>query len=148
MALFLPDANVLIYALLKDSAEHEACHRWLTQTSAEGGTIALCEIVEVALLRIPTLPKLNLVPMVHTLGFWKDDLWSYPGTIRLAAGARHFGILSEVINTLGLRGNDINDAWLAALAIENNATLVSTDKGFAKYQGLNWINPTKALDSR
>jgi predicted nucleic acid-binding protein len=102
-------------------------------------------MVEAALLRIPTLPKLQLVPMAQTLGFWKDDLWSYPDTRRLSAGNRHTNIISNFINTLGLCGNDINDAWLAALAIEHRATLVSTDLGFSRFQGLSWINPTQAL---
>jgi toxin-antitoxin system PIN domain toxin len=145
MALYLPDANVLIHALRKDSAEHDSCRRWLTGAAAAGDAIGLCELVEAALLRIPTLPKLQLVPMTETLGFWKDDLWSYPGTRRLAAGNRHSGILADFISTLGLCGNDINDVWLAALAIEQRATLVSTDQGFARFPGLSWINPKNSL---
>ena len=145
MALFLPDANVLIHALRKDSVEHDSCRRWLTGTAAAGDSIGLCELVEAALLRIPTLPKLQLVPMADTLGFWKEDLWSYPGTRRLAAGARHAGIFSDFVAVLGLCGNDINDVWLAALAIEHRATLVSTDQGFARFPGLSWINPVNPL---
>lgn len=141
MALYLPDANVLIHALRKDSSEHDSCRQWLTSTAAAGEAIGLCELVEAALLRIPTLPKLQLIPMSETLGFWKDDLWSYPGTRRLAAGNRHSGICADFIATLGLCGNDINDVWLAALAIEHRATLVTTDQGFARFQGLSWINP-------
>jgi predicted nucleic acid-binding protein len=97
--------------------------------------------VEAALLRIPTLPKLQLVPIAETIGFWKDDLWSYPGTRRLAAGPRHHRMLADFVIGLGLRGNDINDVWLAALAIEHRATLVSTDRGFARFSGLRWIDP-------
>ncbi|MEO5713623.1 MAG: TA system VapC family ribonuclease toxin [Luteolibacter sp.] len=145
MALFLPDANILIHALRKDSAAHDSCHRWLTDAAASGDAIGLCELVETALLRIPTLPKLQLVPMDETLGFWKDDLWSYPGTRRLAAGVRHPAIVSDFITALGLCGNDINDVWLAALAIEHRATLVSTDQGFARFAGLSWINPMNSL---
>ncbi len=141
MSLFLPDANVLIHALRKDSAEHECCRRWLTKAAAAGDAIGLCELVEAALLRIPTLPRLRLVPITETLGFWKDDLWNYPGTRRLAAGPRHRGVLSDFVISLGLCGNDINDAWLAALAIEQRATLVSTDRGFGRFSGLRWIDP-------
>lgn len=141
MALFLPDANVLIHALRKDSAAHDPCRRWLTSAAATGDTIGLCELVEAALLRISTLPRLQLVPTAETLGFWKDDLWSYPGTRRLAAGNRHLGIFSDFVTALGLCGNDINDVWLAALAVEHRATLVSTDQGFARFSGLSWINP-------
>jgi hypothetical protein len=145
MALFLPDANVLIQALRKDCAEHAPCRRWLTTTAGSGDAIGLCELVESAVLRISTLPKLQVVPMVETLGFWKDDLWLYPGTRRLAAGTRHTGIFSDFISALKLCGNDVNDAWLAALAIEHRATLVSTDRGFARFPGLNWLNPMNSL---
>ena len=145
MALYLPDANVLIHALRKDSVEHDSCRRWLTSAAAAGDTIGLCELVEAALLRIPTLPKLQLLPMAETLGFWRDDLWSYPGTRRLAAGTRHTRIFSDFITTLRVGGNDVNDAWLAALAIEHRAMLVSTDQGFARFTGLNWLNPMKPL---
>jgi hypothetical protein len=145
MALFLPDANVLIHALRKDSAEHVACRQWLTNTAGLGDSIGLCELVETALLRIPTLPKLQLMPMSAALGFWQDDLWSYPGTRRLGAGARHLGIFADLITTLGVCGNDINDAWLAALAIEHRATLVSTDQGFARFPDLKWINPMNSV---
>ena len=33
-------------------------------------------------------------------------------------------------------------AWLAALAVEYRATLVSTDQGFDRFPGLDWLNPT------
>lgn len=36
MALYLPDANVLIHALRKESKEHESCRRWLTDAAAVG----------------------------------------------------------------------------------------------------------------
>jgi toxin-antitoxin system PIN domain toxin len=145
MALFLPDANVLIHALRKDAAEHAPCRQWLTKTADLGDAIGMCELVEVALLRIPTLPKLQLVPMDEMLGFWRNDLWSYPGTRRLVASGGHNALLAGLITGLKLCGNDINDAWLAALAIGHRATLVSTDRGFARFPGLKWINPINPL---
>lgn len=144
MALYLPDASVLIHALRKDSAKHKDCRAWLTGAASAGDAIGLCELVEAALLRIPSLPRLQLIPMPETLGFWKDDLWSYPGTRRLAAGDRHRAIFSAFITDLGLVGNEVNDAWLAALAIESRATLVSTDQGFDRFPGLAWINPAES----
>lgn len=141
MAVFLPDANVLIHALRKQSPDHERCRNWLLGTAAAGDLIGLCELVEAALLRIVTLPKLQLVPMPEVMGYWKEDLWTYPGTRRLAAGGRHAEIFSQLISDLDLCGNDVNDAWLAALAIEQRATLVSTDTGFGRFPGLDWLNP-------
>lgn len=144
MSLFLPDANVLIHALRQDSPRHDACRRWLVQAAANGDAIGLTELVEAALLRICTLPRLQLVPMRETLGFWREDLWGYPGTRRLNAGSRHPEILSRFLIDLKLVGNDVNDAWLAALAVEHQAILVSTDEGFARFPGVRWLNPARS----
>lgn len=141
MSLFLPDANVLIHALRKQSPQHEPCRNWLTQAASRGDQIGLTDLAEVALLRIPTLPKLNLAPISEVLGYWHDDLWTYPGTIRLTPGPGHQQRLAHIVTTLGLRGNDINDAWLAALAIGHRATLVSTDTGFRRFTKLDWLDP-------
>jgi len=46
-----------------------------------------------------------------------------------------------LILKLDLSGNDLNDAWLASLAIAHAATLVSADEGFRRFPGLKWINP-------
>ena len=141
MALFLPDANVLIHALRAESPDHARCRRWLLEVSTAGDLIGLAESVEIALLRIPTLPKLDLVPVAEVLGFWNDDLLVYPGTRRLMAGARHAEILCRLVREQGLCGNDMNDVWLAALAMEQRATLVSTDRGFGRFTGLDWLDP-------
>ena len=142
MALYLPDANVLIHSLRKDSPDHPACREWLLSSVKKSDDIGLSELVEAALLRIPTLPKLQLVPMADTLGFWSEDLWSYSRTRRLSAGPRHGELISRFIIDLKICGNDVNDAWLAALAIEHRATLVSTDQSFDRFPGLDWLNPT------
>ena len=39
------------------------------------------------------------------------------------------------------RGNDVPDAYLAALAIEQGATWITTDRGFARFPGLRWRLP-------
>jgi len=141
MAFYLPDANVLIHALRKESPDHARCRKWLVEASAAGDAICLAESVEIALLRIPTLPKLDLVPVPEVLGFWKEDLLGYPGIRRLSAGKRHAEILCRLVGEMNLRGNDMNDIWLAALAMEHGARLVSTDRGFGRFAGLDWLDP-------
>jgi predicted nucleic acid-binding protein len=39
------------------------------------------------------------------------------------------------------RGNDVADAYLAAYALENNATRLSADRGFARFHRLRWRHP-------
>ena len=142
MPLHFPDANILIYCLREEATGHRACRQWLETLTERGESLALCELVEVAFLRITTLPSLRIAPIEVALEFW-NDLKSYPETLRLVPGERHSEIFQELVITNGLIGNDLNDAWIAALAIEHNATLVSADEGFRRFDGLLWHNPIR-----
>jgi len=141
MPLLIPDANVLINAFRKEAPEHQICAKWLQNSGFNGAKIGLCELVETAFLRISTLPRIQVAPMGHVLKFWSEDLWSHPRIYRLQPLSSHNALLCSLINDLALVGNDINDAWLAALAIEHDATLVSLDHGFSRFPNLQWLNP-------
>ncbi len=142
MTLHFPDANILIYCLREESAGHRNCRQWLETLTQKGEPLALCELVEVAFLRISTLPRLQIAPVDVALDFW-NDLKRYPEIVRLVPGNRHAAIFQEIVGSLGLIGNDLNDAWLASLAIEHEATLVSADEGFRKFKKLRLLNPLK-----
>jgi predicted nucleic acid-binding protein len=40
-----------------------------------------------------------------------------------------------------VRGPDATDAQLAAMTIEYGGVLHTTDRGFARFPGLRWVNP-------
>ena len=144
MAFYIPDANILINAHRKDATNHEVCRNWLLERAAAGDQIGMAELVEVALLRISTHPKLLLVPTEDVLLFWKEDLWSYRGLFRISAGTQHANLMADLIRKYDLIGNDMNDAWLAALALEYDAFLVSLDRGFSRFKNLPWLDPANA----
>jgi predicted nucleic acid-binding protein len=50
-------------------------------------------------------------------------------------------LFSELVLTAGARGNLVPDAYLAALSIEQGATFVTTDTGFARFAGLRRMHP-------
>jgi toxin-antitoxin system PIN domain toxin len=140
MALQFPDANILIHCLREEASGHRQCRQWLEGVAEKEESLALCELVEVAFLRITTLPSLYIAPIKVALDFW-GDLQCYPGTVRLIPGNRHHAIFRGFVEALSLSGNDLNDAWLAALAVEHKAILVSADQGFHRFTGLQWLNP-------
>jgi predicted nucleic acid-binding protein len=70
-----------------------------------------------------------------------EALRGSPATIPIAPGERHWGIFIDLCRQLDARGNRVPDAFLAAMAIEQGATFVSADRGFAGYPGLRWIDP-------
>ena len=42
-----------------------------------------------------------------------------------------------------LTGNLVSDAHLAALALENGVGVCSADSDFARFPGLDWVNPVR-----
>ena len=50
-------------------------------------------------------------------------------------------ILFDLFKAVGGAGNLTTDAHLAALAIEHQAELHSTDADMARFPGLRWVNP-------
>ncbi len=142
MLRYLPDANVLLYALRVESPAHAPCRAWLDTLSRTGAELLLTEVNELALLRIGTHPRLAVAPRPIVFDYW-DSLLTYSRTRRIAPGRTHAATFRDLAESLDLSGNDLNDAWLAALAIEHGAILVSADEGFARFPGLTWQNPVR-----
>jgi predicted nucleic acid-binding protein len=51
-------------------------------------------------------------------------------------------VFRQLASDIKARANDIPDAYLAAYAVENNATWLSADRGFARFHRLRWSHPT------
>lgn len=140
--MFLLDANVLIYAFRRDSPFHGPCYAWLRSALTGAEPVATTGLVELAFLRITTLPSLGRAAAAPSdaLAFL-NALRRDPMAIRIEPGPDHDGILARLCEQLRLRGNDINDAYLAALALEHGATFVTADRDFARFRELPLVDP-------
>ena len=59
----------------------------------------------------------------------------------LAPGEHHWNLLQQMLIEGQVRGPLTTDAELAALAIECGGVLHTTDRDFARFPGLRWVNP-------
>jgi len=59
-----------------------------------------------------------------------------PAAASLDPGAIHWDIFRTLVLESGVSGPHVSDAYLAAFAIENNATFVTFDRGFRRFEGL------------
>lgn len=70
------------------------------------------------------------------------DRWLEQPNVRLLApGDHHWTLLRKMTIDGQARGALITDAQLAALTIECGGVLHTTDRDFARFPGLRWINP-------
>lgn len=70
-----------------------------------------------------------------------DTLLAAPAAMKLSTGQRHWELFRTLADDIDARGNDVPDAYLAAYALENNATWLSADRGFARFKRLRWVYP-------
>jgi len=62
----------------------------------------------------------------------------------LEPGERHWEILSDLMRAGQTTGALVMDAAVAAIAIEHGATLYITDRDFARFPNLKWVDPLDA----
>ena len=96
-------------------------------------------------VRLVTNRRAFAVP-TPTADAWRfvDQLLDAPAAMLLRAGERHWTHFRRLANDIDARGPDVADAYPAAYAVDNNATFISADRGFARFSRLRWRHP---LDS-
>jgi toxin-antitoxin system PIN domain toxin len=140
--VILPDVNVLVYAARDDMPDAVRYREWLQGVLAGPEPVALAAPVVAGFLRIVTNPRIHLRPssLDDALQF-VQALLDAPAATAPGLSERLVGILADVCRRSGAKAEHVSDAYLAAIAIDLDAELVTADRGFARYAGLRWRHP-------
>lgn len=140
--MIIPDVNVLVYAYNKQAPEHAAVRKWWEDTLSGSRPVGLPWISILGFLRLCTNPRVSLHPMTAVQAARHVKSWlEAPRVEIIHPGEAHAGIFFSLLERLGTAGNLTTDTHLAALAIEYQAELASTDSDFARFRGLRCFNP-------
>lgn len=142
--MILCDVNVLVYAFRTDAVDHARYAAWLTGAVAAPEAYGVSSIVLSGFLRVVTHPRIMRVPapLDRALAFART-LRAQPNAVAIEPGARHWPIFEELCAAVDASGNLVPDAYLAALAIENGAELITTDRDFARFPRLRYRHPLR-----
>ena len=75
-----------------------------------------------------------------------EQIRTLHNAVCLAPGAMHWKIFRECLEQINATGNEIPDAYHAALAMEWGCEWVTTDKGFKRFKGLKVRHPLTLLN--
>lgn len=141
--MLLIDANLLIYAHVRQMPDHAAAREWLDAQLNEQPRVGLPWPSLLAFMRLVSNPRVFEEPLPLAQAWRQVEAWlSAPASWIPTPTERHPAILRELIGAdTRLSPNLVADAHLAALAIEHGLTLCSADRGFAGFSGLVWKNP-------
>ena len=140
--MLLVDANVLLHAVNTSSRDHEAARDWLRQALEGGEAVAFAWTVLLAFLRLSTHRAVFASPLrVDEAGDLVEGWLAAPPACSIEPTGRHLSLLRGLLGRAGTAGNLVGDAHLAALALEHNATVVSFDRDFARFDGVSLRRP-------
>lgn len=142
MTVLLIDANVLLHAVNESAREHDVARQWLADALAGSQTVGFAWTVTLAFIRISTHPAVFARPLTSEqagsiVATWHD----MPRAVAVEPTRRHLPLLRGLLSSTGTAGNLVSDAHLAALALEHDATIVSFDRDFGRFDGVRWRLP-------
>ncbi|NJN46500.1 MAG: type II toxin-antitoxin system VapC family toxin [Candidatus Competibacteraceae bacterium] len=141
-----PDVNVLLAASRCDHPYHAVAYNWLEQAVAaasHGSPMRLQPMVVASFLRLATHPKIFVQPTpVEAALRFIDTLLAAPGVDRPLLGAE-WPILKKLCVDRSFAANDIPDAWLAAIVIQQGEHLVSFDAVYKRFLARNQFTHLK-----
>ncbi|MFZ4775495.1 MAG: type II toxin-antitoxin system VapC family toxin [Terrimicrobiaceae bacterium] len=145
--MILVDANLLLYAEDSLSVHHEAARNWWDEQLSGADPVALCWPVLTAFIRIGTNPRLHKRPLTLKEASMRVQSWLDQPCVRIVTPTdQHWTIFQRMLHAGNAAANLVSDAHLAALAVEHNSTMASTDADFARFRGLKWVNPIRAMN--
>ena len=140
--MILPDVNVLLYAFRSDAQGHDSHREWLQSVVSGPAAYGMSPQVLGSVVRIATHPRVFARPsrLEQAIAF-STALLDQPHCQVVQPGARHWGIFCDLCRHAHASGNLVQDAWLAALAIESGCEWITADRDYARFEGLRWRPP-------
>ena len=136
------DLNVLLYAMRSDLPQHQPVYDWLETVRADRQPVALFPPVLVGLIRIATNSRVFVNPSLPaTVINFVRALQATPGFEVRPTTDRVLARALALCEQTDAKGNLVQDAFLAAHAMEHGCTFITTDRDFSRFPGLTWQLP-------
>ena len=136
------DANLLIFAWVESTPQHRQARIWIEEAFTDEEWIGIPWVSSWAFLRIVTNARVFPRALSAEVAFGFVRRWlALPNVIALHPGPRHEELLRGLVVAGQATGSMVTDAVMAAMTIEQGATLATTDRDFSRFPGLSWFNP-------
>lgn len=138
----LVDANVLIYAVDSRSPHHHESHDWMRRALSGTVTTLIPWVSLLAFIRLVTHPRISASPLscedaLDIVGTWLN----HPHVVSPEPDAAHSRRMRDLLASAARGGKLVNDAHLAALALQYRATVITYDSDFGRFPDVRWRRP-------
>jgi toxin-antitoxin system PIN domain toxin len=140
--LILLDVNVALAAHRADHVHHDVIRPWFDELMAGDEQFGLPDVVVASFVRIATNGRIFKTPSTVEAAFaFARAVRSHPNCVVVAPGEDHLSIFEDICRRFDAAGDMVPDAFIAALGIENDCSLASLDRDFARFDDLDWVVP-------
>jgi len=141
--VILVDLNILLYAVNSGCPEYGAAFGWLRTTLEKGqDPIGLAWVVILGFLRLSTSARLFPRPLgIDEASRFIEALLAHRQVRSVLPGEGHWPLLRHLLTLCGSGGNLVNDAHLAAFALEHDARIATRDTDFTRFPGIRILKP-------
>lgn len=136
------DVNVVVAAHRQDHPAFPEVRSWFDRLTQEERRFGVPEPVWASFVRITTNRRIFEIPTPLADAF--AFVWAVraqPHHVGVVPGALHLGLFEQLCHEGKATGDLVADAYLAAIALELGCELVSLDRDFARFPGLQWRRP-------
>ncbi|MEI6386320.1 MAG: TA system VapC family ribonuclease toxin [Spirochaetota bacterium] len=140
--MILPDLNLLVYAYNTASPWHERARLWWEDSLNGAEIVGLAPVVALGFVRLMSNPRVLVRPVRAAILLDVVAEWLDTGRVKyVAPGMRHVRIMRGLFEASAAGSTMTTDIHLAALAIEQGATIASNDTDFRRLAGFTLLNP-------
>lgn len=136
----LPDLNVWLALAAPGHGHHnQAVRYWESQAAQQ---VLFCDVTALGLVRLVSQPKVMgaATKTVAEASELLTSLCAQPGVALAATQSNGWDLFHGLLRQRDLPARLCIDAYLAALAMANGWRLVSFDRDFARFEGLQWLH--------
>lgn len=129
----IPDVNVLVSAFRTDAVHYEVSEHWLRSAIEQGEPIGLLDAVVAGFLRVVTSVRAFDPPSEMADALERIDYLLATNEVRwLKSGPGYWDSLKRLLESAPIRANLVSDAHIAAVALNEGATVVTLDRDFKR----------------
>jgi len=138
----LIDTSALIVAVNRSDDRHGVTRAFMERVLSDGSSNFIAPASIIGFVRQITRVVGGLPGLPVSEAFELVDDWLRRSTVHIPTpDALHFSRVRELLEGAGASGKLVDDAHLAALAMQYRATIVTFDSDFARFPGIKWESP-------
>lgn len=131
------DVNAWVYAFRPDSPLHARARGMLEESLTRGEPFLFCPFLAASFLRLVTNPRVFVQPSdIHESWRFLDRLETDPAAQYAETDRQTYAIFKHLALVTRAAGNGVPDALVAATALRHGARLITADRAFRAYPGV------------